>query len=298
MMSKMPPAPAGTVQPMPLLETEAPFAGAGMSLYRRSFQPESGWARLAILHGYGDHAGRYSDFMRWMAGHGIACHALDFRGHGKAGGRRGYVRSWAAFLDDLRLFLSLPQVQQGNGPLMVLGHSHGGLVAAMGGIEGILSQAGVSGCILSSPYLLSMIPVSLPWRALAHLFDWVWPWLAVPTGLRSEAMTSDPAISARSRNDPLVNHIATPRWFLETMRVQEQIRRRAGQFTLPLFCLAGDKDSIADPAACEEFVRRAHSTDKRFKLYPDRLHELLHETERERVFADVLSWMRARAPGP
>src|SRR5437762_2490126 len=83
--------------------------------------------------------------------------------------------------------------------LFRLGHSHGGLVAAAAGVEGVLSNARIAGCILCSPYLHGMIPVSLPWRAVAHLFDWVWPWLAVPSGLRAEAMSSDPEQIVRNR---------------------------------------------------------------------------------------------------
>src|SRR5579864_17301 len=107
-----------------------PFEGPGARLYRRAVRPtEAGWARLAIVHGYGDHSGRYAHFMQWLAERGVECHAVDLRGQGAAAGRRGFVARWEDYLEDVRAFLALPAVRQRPGlPLFVLGHSHGGLI--------------------------------------------------------------------------------------------------------------------------------------------------------------------------
>src|SRR5688500_19660371 len=109
-------------------------APGGHMLYRCSVvpaEPALAAARLAVVHGYGDHAGRYVELMTWLAGRGVGCHAFDFRGHGRSTGRRGFVRRWEEHLDDLRAFLDLPELRHdspGDPPLFVLGHSHGGLV--------------------------------------------------------------------------------------------------------------------------------------------------------------------------
>src|SRR5207248_10684803 len=129
-----------------LREEEAPFPAGGPVLHRRSVLPaRAARATLALLPGYGDHAGRYVPFLRELAARGVAGHAMDFRGHGRAGGRRGYVSRWDEFLDDLAAFLALPVVRGAGGPLFLLGHSHGGLVAAVAGIRG---RVDVAGCIL------------------------------------------------------------------------------------------------------------------------------------------------------
>jgi alpha-beta hydrolase superfamily lysophospholipase len=273
----------------------------GRRLFRRSVtpaEPHRATARLALLHGYGDHSGRYLHFTRWLAERGVACHSFDFRGHGRSAGRLVYVRRWDEYLNDLAAFLALGPLRPGapGGPLFVLGHSHGGLVAATAEIRGMLRDAGVVGCVLSSPYFRGYSRVSAPWHAFARACDRVWPWLRVPTGLGDGAMSRDPEMAADSRADPLIHRVATPRWYLSTLDVQAEAMRRAGEFRLPLLCLIAGQDMVADPAGVREFFAAAGSTDKRLIEYADARHELLRELEREEVFEAVLNWIRERLP--
>ena len=110
-------------------------------------------ARLAILHGYGDHAGRYSHFMQWLAEHGIASYAVDFRGHGRSAGKPGFVHRWDDYLTDLRAFLAIDELSTANdlAPLFLLAHSHCALVAINAAYNGMLNHC--RGVILSAPYL-------------------------------------------------------------------------------------------------------------------------------------------------
>jgi len=270
-------------------------------LYFRSFLPDPAaapaWARLAFLHGYGDHGGRYGHVLKWLAARGISCCSLDFRGHGCSLGRRGYVRRWDEFLDDLEGLLTWEQSasaerQASGAPLFVLGHSHGGLVAAAAAIAGRLGSA--AGCILSSPYLQARTPLSGAWLAFARLTNRLAPWMQVNSGLTAEMMSSDPDMCAEANCDPLLVHGATPRWYVETLRVQAQTLHEAPKFQIPLLCLAGDADPIADPAVTERFVQDAGSADKTFIRYPDKLHELLRETGREAIVQAIFDWMRER----
>ncbi|HTE17116.1 MAG TPA: lysophospholipase [Armatimonadota bacterium] len=291
------------VQSDRIISEEATFtAEGGVRLLRRSVFPGAGgaspaWARLAILHGYGDHSGRFLHVMRWMAERGVACHALDFRGHGRSGGRRGFVTRWDDYLDDLDAFLGLDAVQ-GDGsssPLFVLGHSHGGLVLAAAGIRGL---AGVEGCIFSAPYLRSRIVVPPAKVRLARLVNPVTPWLLIPSGLRDEWMSSDPVMVADSRADPLILHGATPRWYLGCREAQAEVARRAGEFSLPHLLLMGGADPVSDGDAAREFSEGAASSDKTFRLYPRFLHELLRETGREEILNHILEWLRERTSHP
>jgi alpha-beta hydrolase superfamily lysophospholipase len=281
------------------------FTGApGVRLHRIAVAPPEGVAtraRLAVVHGYGDHAGRYVEAMTWLAAHGVECHAVDLRGHGKSSGRRGYVRRWEEYLDDLGAFLDLPALRPAPGgpPMFVLGHSHGGLVVAVAGIRGLLGRPGIGGVILSAPYFVNAITV--PWhkRVGARLGNVFCPWMLVRSGVKTGMTTSDPAMQDDSRHDPLMLRRATPRWFLTTRRVQSEALANAGAFDLPLLVVTGDADAIADPRGAARFHDRAASTDKSIITYPGFLHEPLRERGRARVFADVLTWIADRsAPGP
>jgi alpha-beta hydrolase superfamily lysophospholipase len=268
----------------------------GGKLFRFGVRPADGsplWARLVIIHGYGEHCERYREFMTWMAQRGVACEAADLQGHGKSPGRRGFIKVWEAYLDDLSAFLAAvkEEAKQAPAPLFVLGHSHGGLLVAAGGERNLLD---VEGCILSAPFLRSNLHVpsaKLMFGRLANLFA---PSMAIPNGLRREWMSSDPEKLQEGRADPLLFHSATPRWYFGVMRAQMEVMSNAEKFRLPLLILAGDADPVADHRATYEFIHEASAEDKSLRILPGQLHELLREAEREETFGYILEWLHDR----
>lgn len=282
---------ASESNPSLVREEEGEFRSGRVRLHRRSVLPEApAWSRLVIIHGYGEHSGRYRHVMRWFAARGVACHAFDQRGHGKASGRRGFVRKWDEFLEDASASLEEESRISGEAePKFLLGHSHGGLVLAMGVIRGLLLADGV---ILSAPYLQSGVPVAAGRLALARAVGLLMPWARFASGMQERWITSDQEMLADSRADPLLLRTATPRWYVSMLAVQEEARRRAGEFKLPLLCLTGESDPVAMPEAVAQFFNAAASAEKRLIRYPGFLHELLRETHREMVFADILEWVR------
>jgi len=262
-------------------------------LFRRTVAPREGaWARLAIVPGYGDHSGRYLEPMTWWAERGIATHALDPRGHGRAAGGRGAVRRWEEYLADLAAFLGWLTERPGP-PLFLLGHSHGGLVVAAAATRALPD---VAGCVLSNPFLRSAVPVPAARLLLARLANSVAPHVALPPGVRHEWMSRDEEQTRRTREDPLVFRTATPRWFFTTRATQERVLAAANRVHLPLLLLAGEADPIADPAAAREFFARVGSADKTLRVLPEALHEILREADRAERFAEVHAWLRARVP--
>jgi acylglycerol lipase len=289
-----------TLHPPPVHE-ESTIASGELRLHTHRVRPTGAPPRalLRIIHGYGEHGGRYLAFMRWMAERGIACEAVDLRGHGCSPGSRGYVSRWEEYLEDVAAFLRTPapegDAENGSpAPLYVLGHSHGGLIAAAAGERGIFAQAGVAGCILCSPYLGTRIPLSPGKRLLAIVANRLWPSMRVKTGLQEQWLTSDPEMKAESRSDALLCRTATPRWYAGLKDARARTISRASAFTLPLLCLAGEDDRVADPSATADFFRRAGSADKSLYVYPNRVHELLRETGRDRIFAEILGWIQVR----
>ena len=275
----------------------------GVRLHRRSVQPGAGqpvWARLGVLHGYGEHSGRHLPVMRWLAARGVACHAIDFRGHGLASGRRGYVTRWGEFADDLAAFLrELPVPDEHVSPappLFLLGQSHGGLVLAASVVRDRLPADGppVAGSILSAPYFGSLLKVSRGQLFMAQVADRVLPWLPVRTHFQADWLFDDAPLRAEDAADTLSNQIATPRWYLSTRIAQADVLARAANFRLPLLLLTGEDDPVADPAAALRFFEAAGSGDKTWRAYPGLRHEPLRDARREAVFEDLLRWLRER----
>jgi len=271
------------------------LSSGGHTLLYRAVKPAGdAWARLVLVHGYGEHLGRHVHFLRWLAERGVACYALDLRGHGLSQGVRGYVGRWEEYLDDFQAFLDqcgFSGAQEGALPTFVLGHSHGALVVAAAAIERSLTADGV---ILTAPYFRSRMYVPRWKRLLAHTLSGVLPRLAIPSGLQGEWMTSDAEMIRDSLEDPLTLHTATVRWYTTTLRKQSEVLERASEFRLPLLVLMGDADPVADPVGAHDFYERAGSADKQFHLFPQFLHELLRETEREQLFRQILAWMQER----
>jgi lysophospholipase len=258
-------------------------------LHRFVIAPQQPWSQLVLLHGYGDHAGRYLQFLQWMGARGIACQAIDFRGQGRSTGRRGFVRKWEEYLDDLKVILDL---QDSSIPLFVLGHSHGALIATAAAIG---KRFRAKGCILSSPFL--QLRMALSWRQemLAAIGSQFLPALRAKSGVGTEMLTRDAEIAEKTRNDPLCQGSATPRWFVTARQAQKQVRSRAADFTEPLLMLVAGQDCIADSAASIRFFEEAGSTDKTLRFYEDHRHELLLEIGRDMIFEEIRKWMEERA---
>lgn len=270
----------------------------GHTLHARQVRPAGeAWARLVLVHGYGEHLGRHLHFLRWLAEQGVECHALDLRGHGHSQGERGYVTRWEEYLDDLQALLTyLDSSGPAAEPLpsFLLGHSHGALVVAAAVLERGVQPDGV---ILTAPYFHSRVYVPRWKRLLAHSLTGLMPHLAIPSGLQAKWMTSDAEMIRDSEEDSLTLHAATVRWYTTMLQKQAQLLAGAAEFRVPLLILMGDADPVADPVGAHDFYDRASSQDKQFHLFPQLLHELLRETDREQLFRQILAWMTERSEG-
>ncbi len=266
-------------------------SGDHLRLYWQRYRPPDPRATVAVLHGGGDHSGRYPALTAGLVRAGFEVALLDFRGHGQSDGRRWHVDTFDDYLADLDAFLARLCLDGYAGKLFLAGHSMGSLIAARWGLEHWREPAGF---VLSSPYLGLAVPPPRLKLWSARLAGRVVPWLPVATGLTSAALTSDPEMQAWTDHDPLYGRKTTPRWFEEAARAQAEVRARAAEFKAPLLVLAAGADTVADTQASRRFVEAVRSRDKEFLLYPGLRHELFNEQERHRPVADAVAWLRAR----
>jgi lysophospholipase len=259
--------------------------GARLALRR---QPPPGAPRAAcvMVHGFGEHAGRYAHVAVWLAARGVAVFALDQRGSGRSPGTRGHVARFAQYLGDIVALRRLVAAEA-PGPLLLFGHSHGGLVVLR-----YLETApdGVAGAIVTSPYLALAFrpPRWKRWLAVA-LAD-VAPALPLPTGVVLEHLSRDPAVVEAVRYDPDCHRRITPRAHRETLEAQRAVMAERNRIAVPVFLgLAGDDRLVSTPAA------RAFAADLpgevTVRVYPGFFHEILNEPDRGRVLADVEPWL-------
>ncbi|MGC4000836.1 MAG: alpha/beta hydrolase [Anaeromyxobacter sp.] len=266
-----------------------------LRLYWQRFTPPSARATVAVVHGGGDHGGRYPGITRALVRGGFQVALVDLRGHGQSDGRRWHVDAFSDYLADLDAFVAkLSQDGVAGDRLFVVAHSMGGLIAGTWGLTRVGRHA--SGFVLSSPYLgLAMRPPAA--KVLAgKILGKALPWMPIKTGLDVRDLTSCPEHQRWTEQDPLYGRATTPRWFDEAGKAQAELLRRAGEWTAPLLVQVGTADTIADAAAARAFVQTAGAEDKQVSVYEGFRHEIYNEQDRDRPIGDAVAWLSHRSP--
>lgn len=263
----------------------------GTRLFWRSSAPDGeATAMVAVVHGYGDHSGRYTRTMDDLAARGFSTLAVDYRGHGKADGRRADCLKWSDYLDDMAVFWGRVREAAGGLPTFVLAHSHGSLIAthwAAGKPEGL------KGLILSAPYYKLALAVPPLKLFGAKLVKGIMPGLHIGNELAPDQLSRDPAWQKSTAEDPLYLHVTTPRWFFEHSAAQDRLAGLGSAITQPVLMLAGSADPIASMPAAKAFFDTLASKDKTWKEYTDFRHEVMNEVGREQVIDDISQWISA-----
>ena len=282
--------------------TSDQFMGAGERLHLQAWLPAAPdpdgvavatdpAAVIALVHGYGDHGGRHTWFGEDMATRGYAVYAYDLRGHGQSSGTRGQIKRFDDYLDDTAVFLDEVRRRQPGKPVVLLGHSLGGLICTRFAQE---RPCDVRALVLSSPFFALTVQPE-PMKLLgAKALSTLWPGRDIGNTVRAEDLSHDTSVVEAYVTDPLVHHVATARWAAEALSAQEAAMAAAPGVTLPLLVLYGKDDEIADPSFAEAFFATAGSADKKLIHYEGFYHELFNEVGREQVFADVAAWLAER----
>jgi alpha-beta hydrolase superfamily lysophospholipase len=263
-----------------------------LRLYWQRYTPPAPRATVLVLHGGGDHSGRYPAITTALVRAGLEVALVDFRGHGQSDGRRWHVDGFGDYLADLDAFVAKVRADGPKGKLFVVAHSQGALVTALWALG---HPGALDGYVLSSPYFRLALKPPLAKVLGAKLMGKVVPWLPVKTGLDVKDLTSDTDLQRWTDRDPLYGRATTPRWFDESNKAQVEVLRRAGEFQAPLLVLAGGADPIADASAARAFVDAARSTDKRLEVYEGFRHEIFNERERDRPIGEAVAWLTAHA---
>lgn len=245
-------------------------------------------AHVLLVHGLSDHSGRYEHVGEAFAAAGIDTWSYDLRGNGGSGGRRGDVSEWRLLHDDLAERLGAVRQVAGERPVVLYGHSMGGLIV----LGYLLSdRAKPDLVVVTSPALDSTLPA---WKkALARVLGRVAPTLAIPTGIAGELLSRDPAVGAKAAADPDTCRISTARFGAEGLAEQARVRRDyRGLPTLPMLVLHGLDDGLVPPAA-SEILATLPNAERR--TYSGLRHELHNEPEGPGILDEVIAWTRDRA---
>jgi acylglycerol lipase len=276
----------------------------GIVLYGRSWaatgipRAATGVPRAAILiiHGLGEHSGRYAAAATVLAGAGFAAHALDYRGHGRSEGRRVHVGDVSDYVADVQVGLIETRRRSPGVPVFLLGHSQGGLIALKLGLD---HPAAVDGLVITSPFL-AVHSTSRPSpfvRAMAGVLVRVAPRLPMPTHIDVTLLSRDEGVGQAYARDPLVSHAASAGWLRAIGRAQRDVRARAGELRVPTLLMASGGDRLVDPDATRQFAREADAKVVEFVWWDGFYHEMLNDRGREQVLARIVAWLSQRTAG-
>ncbi|MDH5528168.1 MAG: lysophospholipase [Nitrospirota bacterium] len=245
---------------------------------------------LFLVPGYTDHIGRYTETFDWFRAHGHPVWGMDPRGHGRSSGKRGYLNRFSEYLDDLEASLEAAVTQSGLKRWVLLAHSTGGLTVLSALIRRPeqLAALGVCGVVVTSPLLA--IRLQPPrWRTLlGRVASRLVPGLSLDAGVPSYPSTSDPLQQRAKEEDPLVFREVNARWYTEVQEEMAHVRAHAGPLPVPVLALLAGLDPVVDPDVAEAFFTTCRVPVIR---YPGMYHEILVETERQKVWRDISNWL-------
>jgi alpha-beta hydrolase superfamily lysophospholipase len=266
---------------------EWPFtANDGVPLWGSSWRAAASRAVICLVHGAGEHSGRYGHVAEVLNGAGYALVASDLRGHGHSGGLRGHTPDDEALLLDIDLLLQETERRFAGLPVFLYGQGLGGNLVLSYCLR---RRPHLAGAIATSPWLAPREKPSrrqAAWRAaLARLR----PTARVDAGPAPGELSSDPAVAEAFRRDPLTHQRMSARLYQSAMAAGVWVMARAAAFPLPLLLMHGESDRVASPFASQAFCNMAPACT--FRLWPRLRHELHNERERDAVLAALVAWV-------
>ncbi|MFO8057709.1 MAG: alpha/beta hydrolase [bacterium] len=270
------------------------FTGArGVEIFWQAWIPDTIRAVCMIAHGLGEHSARYEHVAAALVERDLACFALDHRGHGRSGGKRGHVLSFEEYENDLEILHRQVRERFQDMPVFLVGHSMGGLISAG---YAITKGHGLAGLILSSAALRVDVDEPAIKLALGRLFSKVFPFVTMSNGLDPEFISHDPDVVQNYKNDPLVHDRVSARWFTEFLNAIDRVQQNAHQITVPVLVMQSGDDNMVNPAGAREFHDRLTTEDSALQYWDGFYHEMFNETQKQKPISFMIEWIEKRLP--
>ena len=249
---------------------------------------------LIIVHGLGEHGGRYLHFPHYLKEVIGAVYIVDLRGHGRSNGTKGFIEEFDLYADDVALAIRklnerLKLVFKSS-EIHLLGHSMGGLIVLRSLLK--YSDLPLYSAAVSAPFMGIAAKAPAAKKAAAHVLSKIWGSLHMSTGLDASHISHDAEVVAAYTSDRLVHDKITPKLFTELLRVFDDTKSRSNgipyalQFMIPL------EDKIVDSHVSMEFAKDLSNPDKNLITYEGFYHEIFNEMGKEKVFGDLISWIK------
>ena len=245
---------------------------------------------VVYVHGYAEHLKRpkFEELAKIFNENNCDFCSLDQRGHGESDGVRGYTDSFERYREDLNLFIS--QLKKKNKPVIMIGHSMGGLIV----LDYITSpfKNDISSSVIMSPLLKLLVKNDLK-EFFGKLLSKIKPTMLLPTEIKPEWITHDKEEVFKYANDPKIFKTFSVRWYFESLKCMDKINKLPSEIINPVLFVHGTSDKLCDFNATKKFFEGVTFPKKKFIEKEEKFHELLNETDWRETVGDILTWIKA-----
>jgi alpha-beta hydrolase superfamily lysophospholipase len=263
------------------------FYSGQYKIHFHYFEAEKNNAVIILIHGMGEHLGRYSALAKQFNQYNYAVCAYDQYGHGLSDGKRGDLPSLSFMYDTLDIFLDKVKSDFPKVPVILYGHSMGGNVLANFLIR---KQPKVNAAILSSPWFKLPTKPPVLKLMLAKIMNYIYPSYLDRTNLDALSISRDHEVVKNYLSDPLVHAHITPRFFLRMNEAANYALDHADKISVPFLIFNGTNDALT----CVQGSLLFANSNKRLgtlKLYEGGFHELHNDDAKYQLFDDILDWL-------
>jgi alpha-beta hydrolase superfamily lysophospholipase len=245
---------------------------------------------ICLVHGLGEHSGRYQHVIDYFNERSISVVSFDLRGHGLSSGPRGTIPNYETILDDMRQLIELTAREFPAQPLALYGHSLGGNFVINYCLRRDLTAPRIARAVASSP-LLRTTHLPPRWKTiLGQIMNRIWPTFCLDNGVDLRDLSREPAVAIRFRSDSLNHKRLSARLGISMLESGEWALHHAHRLTIPLLLLHGDADQITSSAASRQFADRAGALCE-FRMIEGGFHELHHDLDRHEFLVNVADWL-------
>ncbi len=266
---------------------------AGIPLHLYHFPTERVRAVIALVHGQGEHIGRYQHVAQFFNRHNFAVVGIDLQGHGKSGGKRGHAASVDDLLDDIGVLLDKTRELYSGVPLFLYGHSMGGGLCLNYVVR---RKPSLQGLVVTGPWIRLAFEAPAVKVIAGRLLRKFMPTLTLPTGLASQFISHDPEVVKAYQNDPLVHDKMSAAAGIALLEAAAFLNGYADKMPVPTLVQHGGDDKLTSAPASKEFCQQVGGKIWH-KEWPGLYHEIHNEQNRQEVFQYTLDWMIERLSG-
>ena len=266
----------------------------GVQIPVRYWLGEHGRGAVVFVHGLMSHAGWFSPTGEWFLAKGLSAVALDRRGSGQSGARRGHMEDYNELVGEIGAALDMIHSLRPGAAIHLAGQCYGALPVLH---YAVAHPDRLASLTLLSPGIRTHATLTPVQGAVAAVMNLLRPHHPIPVPLRCEDFTDVPDQLEFIRKDALKLEAATSRFYMQTLRMMWAIRGRAQKVTTPTFMALAGRDCVCDNDAARKFFDRLGTDDKRRGDYGESMHSLEYGPNRAQLLEDWLGWIEAHESG-